>query len=106
MAKQDNFATKAMWQLKASVLVICLFWVGNNAFAVSGQVSTQMNGRIEQLIQTTERQYGIPSGLLAAIAQVESGMNAHAINYYRLKPVVWSTLAKRIKSVNAKIQIS
>ena len=28
------------------------------------------------------------------------------INYYRLKPVVWSTLAKRIKSVNAKIQIS
>ena len=28
-----------------------------------------------------------------------------AINYYRLKPVVWSTLAKRIKSVNAKTQI-
>lgn len=27
------------------------------------------------------------------------------INYYRLKPVVWSTLAKRIKSVNAKTQI-
>ena len=27
------------------------------------------------------------------------------INYYRLKPVVWKTLAKRIQSVNAKIQI-
>jgi archaellum component FlaC len=27
------------------------------------------------------------------------------INYYRLKPVVWSTLAKRIKSVNAKTPI-
>ena len=29
-----------------------------------------------------------------------------AINCYRLKPVVWLTLAKRIKSVNAKILIS
>ncbi len=76
MVKQYNFATKVMRQLKASILVICLCCAGNNAFAASGRV----NERIEQLIQTTERQYGIPSGLLAAIAQVESGMNAHAIN--------------------------
>jgi len=73
---QDNLATRVMLQLKAVILVICLFWVGNNTLAAIDQV----NGRIEQLIQTTERQYGIPSGLLAAIAQVESGMNAHAIN--------------------------
>jgi len=76
MTKQYHFPTKVMWQLKASILIICLFWVGNNAFAASDQVS----GRIEQLIQMTERQYGIPSGLLVAIAQVESGMNVHAIN--------------------------
>lgn len=76
MTKQDNFATKVTRQFKSSIVIICLFWVGNNAFAASRQVT----GRIEQLIQTTERQYGIPSGLLAAIAQVESGMNAHAIN--------------------------
>ncbi len=86
MTKQYHFVTKVMRQLKASILVISLFWVGNNAFASSGQV----NGRIEQLIQTTERQYGIPSGLLAAIAQVESGMNAHAINVGG-KPVIASS---------------
>ena len=86
MAKQYNFSTTVMWQLRSSILVICLFWVGNNALAASGQV----NGRIEQLIQTTERQYGIPSGLLAAIAQVESGMNAHALNVAG-KPVIASS---------------
>jgi len=75
-----------MSQFKASILIICLFWVGSNTFAASEQI----NGRIEQLIQTTERQYGIPSGLLAAIAQVESGMNAHAVNVAG-KPVVNSS---------------
>lgn len=76
VSRQDNLATKVISKLKAVILVICLFGVRNNAFAATSQV----HERIEQLIQTTERQYGIPSGLLAAIAQVESGMNAHAIN--------------------------
>ncbi|MCF8494662.1 MAG: lytic transglycosylase domain-containing protein [Rickettsiaceae bacterium] len=35
---------------------------------------------MEQLIKNTEQQYSIPSGLLVAIAKIESGMNAYALN--------------------------
>jgi soluble lytic murein transglycosylase-like protein len=63
-------------QIKVLILVISLSLCGNNVFAADGQV----NGQIEQLIKNTEQQYSIPSGLLVAIAKIESGMNAYALN--------------------------
>lgn len=59
-------------QIKVLILVISLSLCGNNVFAADGQ--------IEQLIKNTEQQYSIPSGLLVAIAKIESGMNAYALN--------------------------
>ena len=63
-------------QIKVLILVISLSLCGNNVFAADGQV----NGQIEQLIKNTEQQYSIPSGLLVAIAKIESEMNAYALN--------------------------
>jgi len=63
-------------QIKVLILVISLSLCGNNVFAADGKV----NGQIEQLIKNTEQQYSIPSGLLVAIAKIESGMNAYALN--------------------------
>ena len=46
---------------------------------------------------------------LLVIKQINShsiNKRTGSINYYRLKPVVWQTLAKQIKSVNVRLQIS
>lgn len=63
-------------RVKSLLLVICLCMASNNALASNSSVQ----GKIKRLIQATEEQYGIPSGLLEAIAFVESGINNHAIN--------------------------
>jgi soluble lytic murein transglycosylase-like protein len=64
-------------RVKSLLLVICLCFVGsNNALASNSSVQ----GKIKRLIKSTEEQYGIPSGLLEAIAFVESGINNHVIN--------------------------
>ena len=63
-------------QIKTLILVISLGLCGNNAFAMDLQVDRN----IKQLIKNTEQQYSIPSGLLMAIATIESGMNAYAVN--------------------------
>lgn len=64
-------------RVKSLLLVICLCFVGNNNALAS---DSPVQGKIKRLIQATEEQYGIPSGLLEAIAFVESGINNHAIN--------------------------
>ena len=63
-------------RVKSLLLVICLCMASNNALASNSYVQ----GKIKRLIQATEEQYGIPSGLLEAIAFVESGINNHVIN--------------------------
>lgn len=64
-------------RVKSLLLVICLCFVGNNNALAS---NSYVQGKIKRLIKATEEQYGIPSGLLEAIAFVESGINNHAIN--------------------------
>ena len=83
MAKRYQFLSKILWQIKALFIVICLSLVSNNALAANNQIQ----GKIKRLIEITEEQYGIPSGLLEAIAFVESGINSHAINVAG-KPVI------------------
>ena len=63
-------------RVKSLLLVICLCMASNNALASNNHIQ----GKIKRLIQATEEQYGIPSGLLEAIAFVESGINNHVIN--------------------------
>jgi soluble lytic murein transglycosylase-like protein len=70
-------------RVKSLLLVICLCMASNNALASNSYVQ----GKIKRLIKATEEQYGIPSGLLEAIAFVESGINNHAINVAG-KPVI------------------
>mgnify|MGYP003508075815 FL=1 len=72
MAKYNPYLTKLMF----SLIALCLVLIGNSAMAST----TQSDWQIEQLIEETERQYAIPSGLLAAIAKIESEMNAYALN--------------------------
>ena len=63
-------------RVKSLLLVICLCMASNNALVSNNHIQ----GKIKRLIKATEEQYGIPSGLLEAIAFVESGINNHVIN--------------------------
>ena len=67
-------------RVKSLLLVICLCMASNNALASNSYVQGPRVGKIKRLIAITEEQYGIPSGLLEAIAFVESGINNHVIN--------------------------
>jgi hypothetical protein len=61
-------------RVKSLLLVICLCMASNNALASNSYVQ----GKIKRLIKATEERYGIPSGLLEAIAFVESGINENS----------------------------
>ncbi|CAF2067595.1 unnamed protein product [Rotaria magnacalcarata] len=74
--------------------LICLCFVGNNALASNNRIQ----GKIKRLIEITEEQYGIPSGLLEAIAFVESGINSHAINVAG-KPVIATNNNEALKVI-------
>ena len=81
-------------RVKSLLLVICLCMASNNALASNSSVQ----GKIKRLIKTTEEQYGIPSGLLEAIAFVESGINNHAINVDG-KPVIATNNKEALKVI-------
>ena len=81
-------------RVKSLLLVICLCMASNNALASNSYVQ----GKIKRLIQATEEQYGIPSGLLEAIAFVESGINNHAINVDG-KPVIATNNNEALKVI-------
>ncbi|NBU53503.1 MAG: hypothetical protein EBS33_03920 [Alphaproteobacteria bacterium] len=66
----------------------------NNALASNSSVQ----GKIKRLIKTTEERYGIPSGLLEAIAFVESGINNHAISVAG-KPVIATNNKEALKVI-------
>ena len=82
-------------RVKSLLLVICLYMASNNALASNSYVQ----GKIKRLIQATEEQYGIPSGLLEAIAFVESGINNHAINVDG-KPVIATNNNEALKVIS------
>ena len=81
-------------RVKSLLLVICLCMASNNALASNSYVQ----GKIKRLIAITEEQYGIPSGLLEAIAFVESGINNHAINVDG-KPVIATNNNEALKVI-------
>jgi soluble lytic murein transglycosylase-like protein len=82
-------------RVKSLLLVICLCFIGsNNALASNNHIQ----GKIKRLIKATEEQYGIPSGLLEAIAFVESGINNHAINVAG-KPVIATNNNEALKVI-------
>ena len=81
-------------RVKSLLLVICLCMASNNALASNSSVQ----GKIKRLIQATEEQYGIPSGLLEAIAFVESGINNHAISVAG-KPVIVTNNNEALKVI-------
>ena len=81
-------------RVKSLLLVICLCMASNNALASNSSVQ----GKIKRLIKETEEQYGIPSGLLEAIAFVESGINNHAINVDG-KPVIATNNNEALKVI-------
>lgn len=57
---------------KLCLIIAYLILTSNSVFA--------SNLRLELLIEKTERRYLIPAGLLSAIAKIESGTKAHALN--------------------------
>ena len=81
-------------RVKSLLLVICLCMASNNALASNSSVQ----GKIKRLIKTTEERYGIPSGLLEAIAFVESGINNHAISVAG-KPVIATNNKEALKVI-------
>lgn len=81
-------------RVKSLLLVICLCMASNNALASNSSVQ----GKIKRLIKETEEQYRIPSGLLEAIAFVESGINNHAINVAG-KPVIVTNNNEALKVI-------
>lgn len=57
----------------------CLLWAAFWLIAFGSHVESKILN-LEKLISSIEKEFGIPSGLLRAIAQVESGLKPYAVN--------------------------